>query len=987
MAGALASSTASQATGSRPAPSQSAPSHTTTNPHTIASAARLIAAEAAGSARASQPALTAENSGFIRACPEVVGRASCLALERSGIQPVPASLSPNGIPSGFGYGPAQLQAAYNLTSASASNGTGRTIAVVDAYDDPSAASDLFWYRKEAGLPPANFLKVNQNGATFPLPSPAPAAPPGSTQGDWTVETSLDLDMASAICPLCNLVLVEAKDDQSDGIQPGINLYLAQNTAASFAGYISDSWAYPEFPGETSYDSLYFSHGPGVVTTAASGDWDYAALVHYPAASPNVVSVGGTRLSPAANARGWTESVWNDGPGDGTGSGCSSWETQPSWQTAALTWAPTGCTKRVDNDVAADADIQTGVAVYDTSDGHGGWGEGGGTSAGSPMIAAMFALAGNAGATPAQDIYQHTGDFYDVTSGNDGSCSPAYLCTAGPGYDGPTGIGTPNGIAGLQTGGLFPDDFAVSLTSTSASVPQGGAASTTVSTSVASGTAQTITLSASGVPTGAIVTFNPPSVTAGASSTATITTSSATPGGPYSIIITGAYLAGTPNHSATFTLFVGDTNTGTYYPLPPQRILDTRLGLGAARAPLGPGGTIGLQVSGQGGVPTSGVSAVVLNVTATNPTAASYVTVYPDGGAQPNASSLNVVPGWTGANSVTVGLGATGAVDIYNNAGTTDMIADVVGFYATDSTVAGALGIGNNYDPIVPKRFFDSRDPTNPATMGGRVPSNTFVNIPIDFGPSANPHIRAVVVNATATSALAAGYLSTWSGQGPIPPTSTLNYTAGGSSAVPNMAIVPVTFTVPTGVPSIAVYTSQSTHVILDLMGVMADSGLTGAGNYRFTPMQPVRIADTRRWYGAGPFGQGTTETITAPSSILTTASTGLALNVTATGPTAYTYVSVWPAGIAGVGQPLVSNLNPSPGQTVPNSVYSAIGPTDAFNVYNNWGTTDIIVDVVGAFWNPAQVAGASATRPTASPSGLSPLRLLSSSRATLHPAG
>jgi subtilase family serine protease len=396
-------------------------------------AARLIAAEQTHDAQASQPTRTAANLAFSHTCRAVivVGKQSCFALKRDGVRPMKAKSSPDAIPSGYGYGPSQLQSAYNLTSASASDGSGRTVAIVDAYDDPTAASDLAAYRSAAGLPAVpSFKKVNQNGATSPLPSEAPAS------DDWTFEESLDLDMVSAICPECNIVLVEADNDSGDG------LYVAENTAASLAGYISNSWGGSESSSDTSLDSEYFDH-PGDVITASAGDSDYGVI--YPATSPNVVSVGGTSLSTSSNSRGWTESVWNDGGGEGTGSGCSAYEPEPSWQTAL---GLSGCSKRIDNDVAADADPNTGVAVYDTSNGNGGWNEVGGTSASSPMIAAMYALAGNAGNTPADDIYTHTSDFYDVTSGSDGSCSPAYLCHAETGYDGPTGIGTPDGIAGL-----------------------------------------------------------------------------------------------------------------------------------------------------------------------------------------------------------------------------------------------------------------------------------------------------------------------------------------------------------------------------------------------------------------------------------------------------------------------------------------------------------------------------------------------------------
>jgi hypothetical protein len=405
-------------------------------PSSSASSA-LIASEAAHDAHASQPALTTANAGFSHACRAVlvVGRQSCFALKRDGVHAAAASVTPDAIPAGYGYGPSQLQSAYNLTSASASDGSGRTIALVDAYDDPTAASDLAAYRSAAGLPAVpSFEKVNQTGATSPLPAEAPA------DDDWTLEESLDLDMASAICPECKIVLVEATNDSGTG------LYVAENTAAGLAGYVSNSWGGTETSTDTSYDSEYFSHS-GVVITASAGDSDYGVI--YPATSPNVVAVGGTSLSAASNARGWTESVWNDGGGEGTGSGCSAYEPEPSWQ-AAL-GLPSGCSKRIDNDTSADADPDTGLAVYDTSNGNGGWNEVGGTSASSPMLAAMYALGGSAGTSPADDIYTHTSDFYDVTSGSDGSCSPAYLCKAETGYDGPTGIGTPDGIAGLVAG--------------------------------------------------------------------------------------------------------------------------------------------------------------------------------------------------------------------------------------------------------------------------------------------------------------------------------------------------------------------------------------------------------------------------------------------------------------------------------------------------------------------------------------------------------
>ena len=498
---------------------------------TPSSAARLIAAEAAGSAHASQPAPSAANAGSTHACAAVptAHHQACFALRRDGVQARSAGASPDAIPSGVGYGPSQLQSAYNLTSASAADGTGRTVAIVDAYDDPSAASDLTAYRSAAGLPTVpSFKKVNQNGATSPLPSTAPAS------DDWTLEESLDLDMASAICPLCNIVLVEANDDTSNG------LYIAENTAASLAGYVSNSWGGSEASTDTSLDSTYFSHS-GVVITASAGDSDYGVI--YPATSPNVVSVGGTSLSTSSNSRGWTESVWNTTPGsEGTGSGCSAYESQPSWQTSL---GLSGCSKRIDNDVSADADPATGVAVYDTTNGNGGWNEVGGTSASSPMVASMYALAGNAGTTPANDIYTHTSNFYDVTSGNDGSCSPAFLCTAETGYDGPTGIGTPNGIAGLQTG---------SSTGNTVTVTSPGNQTGTVGTAVSlqisatdSASGQTLTYSATGLPAGLSI------------SSSGLITGTPTTAATSSVTVTAKDTTGATG-SATFTWTINSSST-------------------------------------------------------------------------------------------------------------------------------------------------------------------------------------------------------------------------------------------------------------------------------------------------------------------------------------------------------------------------------------------------------------------------------------------
>ncbi|WP_369247590.1 peptidase S8 [Streptomyces sp. R41] len=330
-----------------------------------------------------------------------------------------------------GYGPSDLQSAYGLADAASSNGSGETIAIVDAYDDPNAESDLAAYRSYYGLSDCTtdngcFTKVSQTGSTTSLPT---------ADSGWAGEISLDLDMASAICPNCNITLVEAKSSSM------ANLGTAVNEAVKLgAKYVSNSYGGSESSSDTTYDSSYFKHA-GVAITVSAGDEGYGA--EYPAASRYVTSVGGTALSTSSNSRGWAEKVWNTSSTEGTGSGCSSYDVKPSWQT------DTGCSKRMIADVSAVADPATGVSVYDTYGDGTGWATYGGTSASAPIIAGVYALAGTPGSSdyPAQYPYNAAGTsaLNDVTSGSNGSCTTSYFCTAKSGYDGPTGWGTPAGI--------------------------------------------------------------------------------------------------------------------------------------------------------------------------------------------------------------------------------------------------------------------------------------------------------------------------------------------------------------------------------------------------------------------------------------------------------------------------------------------------------------------------------------------------------------
>jgi subtilase family serine protease len=356
------------------------------------------------------------------------GAAACNAIRNDAVSTVvaaakgvnPAATTPSG------YGPADLRSAYNLPSTTA--GSGQTVAIVDAYDDPNAEKDLATYRAQYGLPACTtangcFKKVNQSGGTR-----APRA-----NGGWAQEISLDLDMVSAICPSCHILLVEATSSSLG------NLGTAVNTAAKLgATAISNSYGGSESSSDTSYDSAYFNH-PGIAITASSGDNGYG--VEYPAASQYVTAVGGTSLTRASTARGWSETAWS-----GAGSGCSPTDPQPSWQksVANITGA---CSRRAVADVSAVADPNTGVAVYDSYSYQGvsGWLVFGGTSVASPVVASVYALAGNAkSVTYGSYPYSHSGSLNDVASGSNGSCSASTLCTAAGGWDGPTGLGTPNG---------------------------------------------------------------------------------------------------------------------------------------------------------------------------------------------------------------------------------------------------------------------------------------------------------------------------------------------------------------------------------------------------------------------------------------------------------------------------------------------------------------------------------------------------------------
>jgi subtilase family serine protease len=316
-----------------------------------------------------------------------------------------------------GYSPSNLRAAYGITGNGSST---TTIAIVDAYGYNNAESDLNVYRSQWNLgacTTANgcFTKYNQNGQKGNYPR---------QNTGWAQETALDLDMASAMCPGCKIILVEASSASY------ANLATAENTAASLGAHaISNSYGGNE-SGSQPYASAY--NHPGVAITVSTGDSGYG--VAFPATAPTVTAVGGTSLYLNGTR---TETAWSGG-----GSGCSGVYAKPSWQNDPL------CSMRMEADVSAVADPNTGVAVYGPNGFFGSsWLVFGGTSVAAPLVAGIY--GNNGGPVPSylgKTNPYSGGSLLDITSGSNGSCGGTYFCTAGPGYDGPTGFGTPAGYA-------------------------------------------------------------------------------------------------------------------------------------------------------------------------------------------------------------------------------------------------------------------------------------------------------------------------------------------------------------------------------------------------------------------------------------------------------------------------------------------------------------------------------------------------------------
>jgi hypothetical protein len=397
--------------------------------------------------------------------------------------------------------------------------------------------------------------------------------------------------------------------------------------------------------------------------------------------------------------------------------------------------------------------------------------------------------------------------------------------------------------------------------------------------------------------------------------------------------------------------------GYYHPVSPARILDTRAGLTGYGGSLGYGCHINVQVTGVGGVPASGVSAVVLNVTTTQPSRGSFLTVYPSDAGLPTASNLNFLPGQTVPNLVTVKVGADGKVKLYNAAGQTHVIFDVVGWYGetpdgpppmptpTPTPDPGGYGF---YHPLPPKRILDTR-----ANIGysGKVGHNGTISVDVTdtYGsgvPAAG--VTAVVLNATVTEPNAGSFLAVWPADAAKPNASNLNF--GPGQTVPNLVIVKVgAWGAADG--KVNVYNAVGqVHVIFDVVGWYGGPGTDGT---LFRSLPPIRIMDTRLGLGwPGKLGHNGTASVDVTGvGGVPEGAKGVIVNATVTEGTAGSFITVYPSDVPQ--RPTASNLNFGPGQTVPNLVMIKVpttGPTPGrVNVYNAAGQVHVIFDVVGYF--------------------------------------
>lgn len=730
-----------------------------------------------GAARAAASGAYRLPPGVTDPCPAVSrGMAGCATLTATagagGAAGALAAVTP------VGYAPADLRSAYGLPSGM---GTGSTVAVVTPYDDPKAEADLAVYRSQYQLPACTtangcFKKVNAAGGTDSYPG---------TSAGWSAAAAESLDMISAICPNCHILLVEADSTAIAAGDDRRGLGVAEDYAASQprVNFIDNDWATTEEQLGQQFESRddgYFNH-PGVAITAPAGDSGFAGGISYPAASPHVIAVGGTTLTKDSSvSRGWDETAWA-----GTGSGCSAFEAKPSWQ------ADTGCSDRALNDVAAVADPADPVAYYDTPTA-GGWGRGSGTAAAAAIVAAAYALAGTAAdnSDPASYLYRNASGLHDITGGSDGTCAPSYWCSAGAGYDGPTGLGSPGGVSALLSSYYQPVTPARVLDTRNGTGGITGPVpgNTTVKLAVTGGngvpsanvTAVALNLTAvAGAGSGNIIAYPD-----GMPQPSTSNLNYATNVNVANLVIVPVGANGKIDlrnvgnkvqligdvfgyFTSDFTA-AGDT---TYTPVTPARILDTRTGTGAPQAQLGRDSVLAVQAGGAGGIPT-GVSAVAVNITAVNAAGGGHLIEYADGTAQPAVSNLQFGVKAATAEAAIVPVGADGKFDIYDSGPPVDVVADVLGYFAPGTG-------GETYHAIPGTRVIDTRL-TTPVLGGGTLSVKQPASVVAPGSPT-------LILDVIATGGSQNGVFTIYPGGTSMPATSNVNY--GPDETIANLDLV------------------------------------------------------------------------------------------------------------------------------------------------------------------------------------------------------
>ncbi|MDH6578396.1 S53 family peptidase [Kitasatospora sp. MAP5-34] len=765
------------------------------------------------------------------------------------------------------YSTGALGAVYGLDSSGLPDGAaGTTVAVFELEEYSDAAISAF----------QNCYGTHSQVSRIKIDG-GPTTPANFRTGVGS-ETALDIETVVGMAPGANVLVYQGPDAANASDAAVLDTY-RQIVTDNRAQVISSSWGICEsamlgntatLNAENTIFMQAAAQGQSVV--ASSGDSgstdcyrpgkaaDTRLSTEDPASQPYVTAVGGTSMTGYVNP---AESVWNRGAGASGGGVSQVWSLdsatgfQAGVTGAGYSGTPchaaAGQACRQVPDVSALADPTHGYLVaVGVENGNEYWGTIGGTSGAAPAWAAVLAVADAsvycAANGPVGQINHalysqlaHSAGLRDITVGNNDLTASGYTggnYQAGQGYDLATGLGTPNGY--------------IVATVLCNAVPQSAA--------------------------------------------------------------------------------------GTFVPAGPTRLLDTRpaTNVGAPAGQVASHTSLPLNILGQAGVPSGKVTAVVLNVTVARPTSGGFLTVYPSGGTRPTASNMNWTAGQTVPNLVTVPVGADGKVDLYNGGpGSTDLVADLFGYYTSDPT-------GATYTAAGPTRVLDTRQAVG-RTGKDPVAPQSEVSLPI-AGQAGVPAtgVSAVILNVTVTEPTANGYLTVYPSGTTRPTSSNLNWTAG--QTVPNLVIVPV------GADgNVNLYNGSawgSTHLVADVFGYFSASP-TGA---KFHSALPHRVMDTRSGVGAAApgaaLGGNQQSTLTFDYYGPMAAAKAVVLNVTVTQPQAGGWLTVWQAN--GQARPTASNLNWAPGQTVANLVTVPAGTTVSF--YNgSWGATHLIVDLVGYY--------------------------------------